>query len=1128
MSDETPRNDATELDERARVQALDPARSVVLQAPAGSGKTTVLTQRFLRLLCTVDEPEQILAITFTLKAAAEMRERVVRALRSATETATAPGEFAAAAAARSKARGWALEASPARLRIQTIDALSRWLAEQLPLAARGAGEAGVVEQPLTLYRMAARRTLIDADSDERLRPDAELLFERLDNDFGRFERLLTEMLQHRAHWLPRLLRAGEGASEEGDLCARVRESLETIVGERLRNARRVVPQTLLTEGAGIAREVAGRRRRAGDAPGAWSVWNEAQVADDELRLAHWQSLARLALTDQGNWRTNLTRREGFDEPGLKARGGAWLSRLSRVAGARELLAELAALPAPRLATEDAEALSALARLLKLAAAELEVVFQENARVDFSHVSAAARRALTEAGGPTDLALRLGSDIRHILVDEFQDTSIEQFALLEALTAAWEEGDGRTLFVVGDPMQSIYLFREAEVGLFLRTQRRGLGALELTPLTLSRNFRSAPALVDWTNEVFARCFPALDDARSGAVRYTPSIAGRSGLAGAGTVRLNAMPAGDPAAEARAVADLVVRLRAQEPACSIAILLSSRSHAPPIVAALEGARIRVAGVDLVSLAELSVVRDLAALTRALDHLGDRTAWLAVLRAPWCGLTLSDLSALAETAPHATVWDLMNEEARVASLSPEARARLVRVRGALHRALAERDRGDLARWVESAWLMLGGPAACTAEEDLEDAAAFFGGLARWSAEPGWGGPLALEESLAELYASHDASAEDAVQIMTIHRAKGLEFDKVILPGLGRKLRANPEPLLRWLELPRDPDGSDLVMAAIPPLTRRGADPLSQYLKTLKAQRAAHERVRLAYVAATRARSELHLFGELPSVSDTRATLAPHSGTLLDALWPALAADFPRVPMQPDRAGASPPAARGSAALARLVADWSVPEVRGPAGAGIEVASYDVADEPSLADTASLAQCAALALCEQLRHAARLGRLPQPRATGETRALTERLMRLGLTGEDLAIADERARELLKACLEDPRLHWIFSSDHTSAEGQLMLSGLGEGRLVSVSVDRTFVDARGLRWLIDFKPGIPLASSTEDFLAAEMTRYRPGVERAQTLAQRLGPGVPRAALYFPALRVFCELSPGGSERSGD
>ena len=120
---------------------------------------------------------------------------------------------------------------------------------------------------------------------------------------------------------------------------------------------------------------------------------------------------------------------------------------------------------------------------------------------------------------------------HILVDEFQDTSRDQYELLRTLTQDWSDGDGRTLFLVGDPMQSIYGFRNAEVGpLRHGTRRRAREGCRSTPLELRRNFRSAPALVHWCNEVFARVFPAEDDVRSSAVRHLASVAARAQLEG----------------------------------------------------------------------------------------------------------------------------------------------------------------------------------------------------------------------------------------------------------------------------------------------------------------------------------------------------------------------------------------------------------------------------------------------------------------------------------------------------------------------------------------------------------------------------------------------------------------------
>ena len=126
------------------------------------------------------------------------------------------------------------------------------------------------------------------------------------------------------------------------------------------------------------------------------------------------------------------------------------------------------------------------------------------RSGFHPDRAGALRALGTPDEPTDLLLSLDVRVHHLLVDEFQDTSNSQWELLERLTAGWEAGDGRTVFVVGDPMQSIYRFRDAQVGLFLHARRAGLPGVKLEPLTLSTNFRSQAKIVEWVNQVFPVC------------------------------------------------------------------------------------------------------------------------------------------------------------------------------------------------------------------------------------------------------------------------------------------------------------------------------------------------------------------------------------------------------------------------------------------------------------------------------------------------------------------------------------------------------------------------------------------------------------------------------------------------
>ena len=162
-------------------------------------------------------------------------------------------------------------------------------------------------------------------------------------------------------------------------------------------------------------------------------------------------------------------------------------------------------------------------LLPRAAAELMLVFADAGESDFVQVTRAAVDALGEDEAAGDIAHAIDARIRHLLIDEFQDTSITQYELIERLVADWRTGDGRTVFIVGDPMQSIYRFREAEVGLFLRAWNSGVARLPLHRLQLTRNFRSQKRLVEWANSAFARVLPAESDIASGSVAFEPSVA-----------------------------------------------------------------------------------------------------------------------------------------------------------------------------------------------------------------------------------------------------------------------------------------------------------------------------------------------------------------------------------------------------------------------------------------------------------------------------------------------------------------------------------------------------------------------------------------------------------------------------
>ncbi|HWG32377.1 MAG TPA: UvrD-helicase domain-containing protein [Steroidobacteraceae bacterium] len=1094
-------------DDSAREEATDPRLSILLQAPAGSGKTTVLTQRLLRLLAEVDEPEEILAITFTRKAAAEMRARVMKALRGEIDTRGPQGarlrDLAGAALRHSALRGWNLADDPGRLRIQTIDSFNFRLASQLPVAAGAGGSLVVADATRDLYRHAARRALIDAEGDATLAADADLMFDRLDNNWGKVEELLERMLELRGHWLPHVL-----AHDAGALRTRVSDSLRHICRDHLARACAQIPAAL--------------RREAATLPDVGKLEAEAECLRD------WQRLADLCLTQEKEWRKVIGGAKlfgaAYDSKAAKSALRSLIEGLSGVEGAREILREIASLPGPELEEGDAAALEALSRLLRSAAAHLQAEFSVTGRVDHTYVAGAARAALSDAGLPTDLALRTGLSLRHILVDEFQDTSLAQFDLVEALTAGWEEADGRTLFVVGDPMQSIYQFREAEVGLFLRARDGGIGAVRLKALQLRRNFRSVPKLIEWTNETFDRLFPAEDDLRASAVAFIPSVAARPASESTEAVQLGLFHDsaaavqlrlfGEQAEEAAAVSERIIELRLLDAQCSVAVLVASRAHAVPIISALQDRGVACVGVDLVPLGEVAIVRDLVALLQALCHLGDRTAWLAVLRAPWCGLSLATLTRLSQRTDRALLWEAMADPERLAQCSAADQKRLQRLKEVLQGSLADSGRDSLPDWLERTWLRLGAAEAYQAQ-DLRHARAFFEALGDRVAAGEWRGTQDLELLLENLFAQPETAADRTppVQIMTIHRAKGLEFDHVLLPALDRDRGRDREPLLRWLDLPRAAGESDLVMAPVAVIGEESGGRVGEYLKELMYQRTANEQVRLLYVAATRARQTLHLSAAPKPRAD--GSVAPRGGTLLKSLWPVLSTQFESATLAAEvvEAGAM------SQPLRRLRPQWTPPRLEAlQALPHLPIAQQSLEQDLEFSWVQETSRSIGTLVHAHLEG---FGEATPSADSIEARRdeFAHQLRRHGVPEAELPGAVQVVIEALTRTAADERGRWIFSREHQQPQSELALTGLADGRLTNVIIDRSFVDSAGTRWVIDFKTSRHQGAGLQEFLDREMQRYEGQLRRYVELARGLGPHPVRAALYFPLLGAFRELT---------
>ncbi|MEO7742429.1 MAG: UvrD-helicase domain-containing protein [Usitatibacter sp.] len=1108
-----------------REAALDPTRSFIVQAPAGSGKTGLLIQRYLRLLATVSKPEEILAITFTRKAAAEMRRRVLQALERAREAASPASlndritwRLAQEALHQDAAEGWGLLHNAARLRIQTIDSLSASLGRQMPVVSGLGTTPAIVEDARGLFREAAERTLANLAAGGGDADAVAALLEHLDGDWTMLRTLLEVMLARRDQWLPRV----NGFAADGQARASLEEAFRAERARVLRRLLAAMPPREEAELAALARFAAANLRhthsaasitRLIDLPGLPSV--------DEADAEAWRALADLLLTADKKdikFRAKVDKNTGFPaDKGppaqLKQRMTDLLNRLSKVAGLCEALHAVRWMPPATFTEAQWTVVGAVVAILPRAHRELQRVFAERGEIDFTGIARAALQALGSEDEPTDLLLALDVRLRHVLVDEFQDTSHAQWELFKRLTAGWEPGDGRTVFLVGDPMQSIYRFREADVALFLHAWREGMPQVPLTALALATNFRSQAGLVAWVNRHFEHILSA-GDADAGAVTYSASSAHHPEAPGP-AVKWEPFLGTDAALardqEAARVVQIVREALAADAAHTIAILVRNRSNLDRIVPALGKAGIRFRAVDIEPLGGKQVIQDLLAITRALSHPADRIAWLGVLRAPWCGLALADLHALTggqlqRDGARATVWQLMHEGERLAAISADGRARLERVRDVLARFMANRLRGSLRERVESAWLALGGPACAQGESDLDDAETFFDQLDRLEEAGELPDPSVLEEQLERLYAAPDTGDEARVQLMTIHKAKGLEFGTVIVPGMDRVPRISDYPLCLWKVRA---DGR-MLLAPIRPAGLVD-EPAYDYLRALEREAARHELERLLYVAVTRAGSRLHLMGyaRLEVKNATETIRRPPSTTLLGKAWEAASADFnAAIPLFRDRIGekAAQPAIQtklrrldaGRLAVSVPQPAFRMPDAPVEAQRGIEFSW--------VGETARHVGTIAHGWLQRIATEG-LDRWDAARVEGLRARVSAELSRRGVPPGELDRAARRVVDALVRALGDTRGRWVLGN-HADARSEYRIRVAGPEGIRLLVIDRIFTEG-GRRWIVDYKTSAHQGSDLEGFLDTEQARY--AAQMAKYVPALAGmPG--SMGLYFPAI----------------
>jgi ATP-dependent helicase/nuclease subunit A len=1173
-------------DWRERELALDIRRSWIVEAPAGSGKTGLLIQRYLKLLAdeSVEDPAQVLAITFTVKATDEMRERVIAQLVSAAQHTPVKSNsdfdretraIAEAVLRRDTSLGWELLRHPRRLKIRTIDSVCGEVARCLPVLAGGGGRQIPVEDPTLMYREAARQTLMqlggkDRELDSALRT---VLLHR-DGSLRECERLLMEMLSLRNQWgelVPLGPRQLDDKLLDETVLPKLQIALEQAVCAGLRRLSQSVPPDILHDLALLAGEMGHAKGTKGDSPIAVCAGLYISPKEASEDLEHWRALIHLVTTKESKWRATAARNHlGFEIE--KEHGESLKLLVKELEGRDDVLAAIKrvrSLPPAQYPLEQWVVAKALFRILNRALAELQLVFARREECDFAEHGLLAQMALRKDGAGEDLNRALGMSLQHLLVDEMQDTSTSQYELIELLTQGWD-GHSQTVFLVGDPKQSIYLFRHARVERFVKTmQTEVLGELPVGRLQLTANFRSQSELVEAFNDDFSLLFPQKVDAgnpeevpyvEAQAVRESSqpdslSLVWHARALSSGNSREATKKAKRRQAksEARQIRTIIESWRDKplppgrsEP-WKLAVLVRSRGLLKDILAELKNESkgvIPYRAVDIENLGQRQEVLDLFALTRALMHPADRVAWLAVLHAPWCGLGRADLHVITgsddpDFSEHC-IEDLITQRGEL--LNEESRARLTRVWSVLRAAEKNRTGLNTSQWVERTWRSLGGDAFLKPAE-LANARRYLQLLDEMQEDTERIEVGLLKRRLDELFAQPLVGGW-AVDVMTIHKSKGLEWDVVMVPALQKKARQEREKLLRWTEIDSgNAEGAQIMLAPIKS-RGKGSEELNDWLKELDKAKEAAERKRLFYVVCTRAREELHLFAS-PEVKANGDVSHP-AGSLLDTAWPAAERYFsasgissrnpkqrymifPQVEEEESYIGEMAAAADEAvrpAMLQRLPLGFK-PDFQSSVTRRLSYGEDTIApgsahfERPEGSFEARTFGNAVHAFLEALSKRLTEG----VKVEGVSLEIAGWTPRIGAVLRDTGLrpaAVERLVPRVKTALlnmvEDDEGRWILSQ-HEQASNEFALTAWTEMRS-SVRLDRVFragvapmEPGNGYLWIIDYKTAAYGHERLDEFLAEERAKYQNQMEAyAQMMSSYAESARLRLGLYYPML----------------
>ncbi|MEE2769900.1 MAG: UvrD-helicase domain-containing protein [Pseudomonadota bacterium] len=754
-------------DSHQRHCALNIDQSFIVQAPAGSGKTELLVQRAIKCLLSVENTNHVLILTFTNKASKEINHRLKSYIFDIDQRHLRQPETQLLLKQLDNhiiRNNWNKQNESTFNICKTFDAFTYQLADL---------DINLVTHTDLFYEKIVE-SIFHQDDFNFIKDELHEILTFIDYDYEKLKPLLIDLIKTRDQWLSPLL--DKTQSPELNYTCFLTFLIKRI-HEHANESFKALVQITSSELSLYGND--------------FSIWS----------LDEWAIFIDTFLTKKGTWRKRYTNPHLDKE--LKLAINDVLS--SQNVTLADIIFKLYHLP-KQLPKKNLFILEKLQTLLPKVCAILDLHMQSLQQCDFTYLTIKAIEQLrSEKLSSTN---QYAFQIQHILIDEFQDTSNLQAILIESLILIWHDLQQKSVFIVGDPMQSIYKFRQADVRLFKRVQSTGIGNMKLASLALSTNFRSSGCLIKHFNQTFKYIFPEKDDLPLGGITYHPSTAMNDSN---GQVNWLDIESNEE------IVNYINAVPANE---SVAVLARSRSHLLPVY---QGLTTEVNTPGLFFLYEYPWIQEIASILIAI-YAPDSISTIAIQR-------LQILNKSWENIFKAHIFD---SEKMLSQAIEDAKHKI-----------SHSYPSQLLLPIVKAFL----PNHYHHEISLF----FYEQIDIMHEEAISINRTSIQHILSHLRPEASPSKNSNIHLMTIHQSKGLEFDHVIIPSIHSRSVYDSDKLIHWFQY----DPNEPMMIGNFQDQSETIDVINQVLRGLNHQSNIYEMQRLLYVAATRAKKRLIYVG-------------------------------------------------------------------------------------------------------------------------------------------------------------------------------------------------------------------------------------------------------------------------------